>query len=365
MRYAIMTEAGQKVARLEPAIRKAADKYYSDCHNDFDARNLVDEMRRRKCIKDAPPAMLDDLKQRLNAFYTALGKEKAVWNFDGKERLAEWEDFPVVSGYDASLVLRPKRFWDFAGVGFQNFWDFVGTVGAIYENYSDHKMGVFPGYRWRSESGDRTFETIVSADSNGDFRLIRTDITPLETLDPAGNSVSYRPVDESFISGYHSVEPAFLVSLMRYAEQEKIPTVLDDDKADEFMEEISGMAQRTGLFGDFGTGGMSAVLLVNMAWPIPPVGQRTVHNIYTQSGCPYGIYVDDSRNLVIKYEDKEQDGRYSMVFQPSDADHLIRGLFEQAIKGLGRTSAAQLIDIVRKRKSPEVERYIDEVRGRQ
>lgn len=360
MKYALLSEAEQRLTKLNSSIKRAAREYDVHCNFSADANNLVDGMKEDGYFKAAPSELFKDYKQRMSRFFEALQNYKAEWRFNNQRTSSDWNDFPIVSGYGASCILKPDKFWGFSSYGFQNFYDFIGSIGAIFENCDDERFRTSEGYTWISENENRRFENIVSADMNGDFRLVKTDITPYETIDPAGSSVSYRPVKMRVVSGYHSTEPAFLVSLMRFAEQEGIQTVLSDE-ADSFLAEFE--QQRIGPFGDFGGSGNSRLCLMNVAWPVPEIGQRTVHRIGTLSEGSYGIYVDDSKNLAIRYESNDGNSTEEpIIFQQSDINHLVRGLFQQASMGLGRTSVAQLVDIVKRRKSPDVEKYIDEVK---
>ena len=51
-----------------------------------------------------------------------------------------------------------------------------------------------------------------------------------------------------------------------------------------------------------------------------------------------------------------------MVFQKEEADYLIKGLFHQAINGLGRTPAVQLAQAVHYRYSGEYEKDLKRFR---
>ena len=51
-----------------------------------------------------------------------------------------------------------------------------------------------------------------------------------------------------------------------------------------------------------------------------------------------------------------------MRFQPEDAEHLVRGLIYQSAKGLGRTSAKQLLAIMEYRFSDSFDADLKEFR---
>lgn len=65
-------------------------------------------------------------------------------------------------------------------------------------------------------------QTVTTGSMHGDFRIIQTDLSPYETISPFGNISSFRPIfkeDISYLSPYHSTEPAFFSIVLKYAEQ--------------------------------------------------------------------------------------------------------------------------------------------------
>ena len=75
----------------------------------------------------------------------------------------------------------------------------------------------------------------------------------------------------------------------------------------------------------------------------------------------YGIYIGPNKEIVFSFEEdwREPQKNASVVFQPHEADHLIAGLFYQAINGLGRTPARQLAQVLNYRYSGEYEKDLE------
>ena len=71
----------------------------------------------------------------------------------------------------------------------------------------------------------------------------------------------------------------------------------------------------------------------------------------------YGVYIAHNGDFILSYENygnsKKSCKSIDVRFRPEDAQHLIKGLIFQSAKGLGRTSANQLFEILNYRYSSE------------
>ena len=150
--------------------------------------------------------------------------------------------------------------------------------------YLGEKISFRKGHEWTTVlPDDSTFVSEVTGSEHGDFRFVRRDITPYETIDPLGNKVSYRPrffSDRIGVAGYHSVEPRLLASIIKYVEQEKIDSEILKDKAKKFLEEEVSKI-RTHCFGPFADAGYSGMSVQEYFWwadiPIPKLDEND-HN---------------------------------------------------------------------------------------
>jgi|GEM_PF-939411 len=304
---------------------------------------------------------------------------------DMTERVsADLEDLQIATGVFASYVLDQKEFWNPEKFGFKSVNDLWGLIGAYAKM---DKISIRDGYKWKSKLDDQLFISEVTGSEHGDFRLNRQNITPCQTIDPLGRSVSYRPVsrsDETWVSGYHSVEPMLLATIIRFVEQKKVESKILNNNAQEIIKEFRGMKHGLGLFADAGYEDYtreSSNLFITADSPIPKVDSpevpiRLSHYIYTEQRGAYWIFTDKDKNLLFFYESEENQKKRSasknqpkkenwafgvegksnfkepaFVLPASEVDQLIYGLFIQAANGLGRTSVKQLVDILEYRYS--------------
>jgi len=81
------------------------------------------------------------------------------------------------------------------------------------------------GHTWEGARNGRKYKTMIGGSHHGDLRVTRTDETWDQTIDPFGQSVSYKPVTSAGrkrVSPYHSTEPILLAAALRYVRQEHI-----------------------------------------------------------------------------------------------------------------------------------------------
>jgi hypothetical protein len=368
--FTIYPEAAAKlkdaglVARLKEA-KKQEDfpSFYGTIYED-DIQGFIDDMKEKGFFKKAPKEELKTLNQKLNHFLKESHKLK--WTIKKPEGNvtdgADIEDFPLLNGYYASFVLTPEEFWNPQELGFDSCFDLWGSLGALIKVNPGSSFR--DGYTWTSELPDKSrFISEVTGSEHGDFRLFRTDVTSYETLDPLGNKVSYRPeftADRAMVIGYHSVEPMFLASILKYVTQENIPSEILKDQGKRFLkEEVGHLDQR---FGPFADAGDSRMHVQEYFWwsglPIPRLNEsKTSDAVFLDAQSRYGIYIGADKSLVFVYEsDGKREPKVTLSLPPGEIDHLIRGLFVQASKGLGRTSVKQLTDILKYRFSDQFEK---------
>ncbi len=334
---------------------------------------MIKDMRERGFFRENSDGLAHGYRPKLEAFFKNKDAHKWVVKKDGKEEKedSDYEDFMLFSGYLASAVLKPEEFWDFQKFGFSSVFDFFGCIGA-YAWKLEHSDNWRRGHMWESSPDGKHFVTQVTGDTNGDFRLFRTDLTPYETLDPLGNPVNYRPEfrsDCQNVCGYHSVEPELLVALMKYVDQEKLLCpLLTPSGMEEIVAELAKKGQAMGNYADFGLGspwGPDMHFVHYHTSSIPRLDEKTNWNPFgvgIDSEHCYRTYVDENQGLVFQYEafGKEKCKEIALRLPKDEVPQIIRGLFVQAIEGLGRTSAKQLIDLVIYRFSSQFEKDREE-----
>jgi hypothetical protein len=369
-KYNIYPDAEKKLADtgLAERIKKATEKdNFPDTHffvSKSELPEMITDMRKRGFFKGNQDFFSKTYRPTLEAYFKDQDSHKWVVKKDGKEEKenSEYEDFMLLSGYLASAVLKPREFWNFKKFRFSSAFDFFGCVGAYACGIV--RPPVYDGHKWESTEGEKRFVSEVSGSEHGDFRLFRTDLTSYETLDPLGNPVSYRPElysDRKFVSGYHSIEPGLLVALIKYADQEKIRCpLLTPGGMNEIIAELEKNGQRIGPFGDFGhdSFGPRWHFASYHVSDIPHVGEEkgSPFSIGIDSDAYYAIYVDAKGGLAFVHKSSDDKSSEVVLSIPkAEFPQLVRGLFVQAMKGLGRTSTKQLIDIVDYRHSDQFE----------
>jgi hypothetical protein len=316
----------------------------------------------------------DDYMRRMGAFFKSVSSHswRVVRNGEEFRENATLEDIPLMLGYDAAEVLEAKDLWDFQKFGFRSLTDMVGCIGALVINES---MGNYnEGYKWITTASDGTVrENHITGDMHCDLRILQTDRTPYETADPIGNAVSYRPelnFDEANVIGYHSTEPNFLAAVLTWIDQHKIKSKTLEDKAKGAIEFARSLGQTIGPTAEAVGGGTFHVTQDYMAcqYPLPIIDEKnltapyTPHGISTNHATTYGIYTNKEGELLFVNFPREGKGMLQLRsrFSPSEADHLVKGVLYQAAKGLGRTSARELIAGLEYRFSPQYEEDIKE-----
>jgi hypothetical protein len=376
----------EAIFNLEPSgLLERIKKAHKKCEFSFTGHLMMDdvpkyiaELSKGGYIKTLMKKGDVSLIKRMNKAFQE--PEKYKWKIERlengiTEEEIEPEDFLAMSGWRASCILKPNELWNYRKFGFKNLSDFLGTFAAVMENeLRDDSYRA--GMRWKTEfPTGKTVLNEITGDTNGDFRLHQTDITPYKTINPLGNEVSYRPVfgnDEAGISAYYSVEGTFLVSILKWIEQTKI---INHDalkiKANEIISKIKPLGQSGGTcaehFGGFDRNPLEFFIGFDIDIPKLEPGFKT--NKYTPfyldmqfKGC-YGAYLHPNEKdliySIVPEDNKNEKREPSAHFLPSDAIPLIEGTLYQCARGLGRTSARQAIDILEYYFSPKMKEDLE------
>ena len=336
----------------------------------------VKEMKEKGYFDTMSSEKKDEFRQSLQN--TFQERDTMKWKVEryGKiiEEKGELEDFYLMTGWMASMVLAPNEIWDFKKVGFKSMEDFVGTFGATIweENHSDFR----DGYKWVSNQDGRIIKNKISGDSNLDLRISQTDITPDPTTDPVGSRVSYRPeldADRRGVAPYHSTEPSFLAGVLKWIDQERIPSKMLKNKGTPLIEYTQQSRHKIGTATEcFGLDYFDPrLVLANFSEPMPILSENyetdkwAIYNMGTTGDSWVSVYVGPSKELILSYETGK--GRKikktpAVTFKPADADNILKGIFFQSMNGLGRTVPRSLLSIVDYRFSEQMKRDISETK---
>lgn len=306
-----------------------------------------------------------EFKKQLQGFFEE--PKNKFWNIKrnskNKKEEGNLEDILLMMGWFSSCVLSPKEMWDYEKFGFSSVADLNGCIGALMKikSYRSSKRE----YTWETNLPDgRIFKNNITGSEHLDLRINQDDITQYETSDPLGNDVNYRPLfraDKRGVNGYHSVEGDLLISILKYIEQNNIQSELLKDNGKKFLSEIKNETQLKGPAEGFGGIHSSPMMLFGMFdVPIPKLDsdfsakKRSHYGVPTQSGSSYQIYVGPKKELIFSFGDSlKVDKETCTSFIPEEADHLLRGLFHQCLKGLGRTPVYELINLLEYKYSDE------------
>jgi len=290
------------------------------------------------------------------------------------ENPVEPEDFYLMTGWLGSCVLKPNELWDFRKFGFDSLGDFVGSFGAAV--WSSHKSDFRGGYKWVTQTPNgRVLQNNISGDGNLDLRVYQTDITPDKTFDPLGSQVSYRPEldeDRGTVAACHSAEPGFLTGVLKWVHQQNIPNEMLKYNGWPLINWIGNLGHRIGASAECfrGMGGMDSPrgFFGSFYEQIPILDETfstdrpSFDGVHVDGESYFGMYIGPNKELIFSYERKGERKRQKkpeVVFQPTEADHLLKGIFYQAANRLGRTVPQKLMAMIKYRFSGQMEKDLE------
>ncbi|MEK6760880.1 MAG: hypothetical protein AABX93_03075 [Nanoarchaeota archaeon] len=376
-RYNLYPEALKKLEsegikrRVEEAIDEGKISIGGFYSNE-DVHFMVKEMGEKKVFDYLPKDEEEDFKRKISDLSKNLEQHSWQINRFNGERInenVELEDIIGMLGWHSHLALRPEEVFDYKKFGFENLTDLTGSVTALANNLLLRNL--HKGYIWEFKTDEgKTFMNEITGSEHADLRIYKTDITPYETIDPLENKVSYRPEirsDLQVVAAYHSTEEVFLASLLKWNEQCNIKAKTLDNKAKEAIEWAKSLGQGGGFTTEHFFGApyeLRTKMAFNFGIPLPilnedGVVEDTSYGLVANSDSYYGIYTGPKSELIITREPRNEkssspEKEIAAKFMPEEADHLIKGILYQSAKGLGRTSAAQLVSMLEYRFS---ERY--------
>ena len=379
-RYLLYPNALEKLKKsgIEARVQELKNSedglpYIGGYLSDIEVRSIVSDLKERGFYEHIPTNFAQKYKETMNGILK--NPTDFSWSIqrpnDTITEPCNLEDLLLFTGDLASRVLKPGEIWDYSKFGFFSPSEFVTTVGAFIIQQSREELSFKEGYKWtRKRPNGSEIVTEVTGDVNSDLRIYQTDIAPYSTKDPFGNSIEMRPetdADIHTIAAYHSTEGTMLVAVMKYIEQQGIKAEYRQDGAKQLIEWGRSLGQSGGScaehFGGFDQSPM--LFFAGYEHPIPKLSesdetdQHTNFWLSTTGEGGYGIYIAYNGDLVFSYQGRDAMRNpkkpITMRFLPEDAEHLVKGLVFQAAKGLGRTSARQLLRILEYRYSPQFE----------
>ena len=364
--YLLYPQALEKIEKsgIKARVEELKDEelpYVGGFISETDIMRAIEHLSKEGYYAQLPADFAESYKKTMNEILN--NPENVLWSIErptGKMiEPCQLEDLLLFSGDLASIILKPEEIWDYSKFGFASASELVATVGAYLTKQSD--LDSKKGYSWTRKHADGSeIVTEITGDSNADLRIYQTDIAPYPTKDPFGNAVELRPemrADRHAVAAYHSTEATLLVAVMKYIEQQNIPAEYRSDDGKKLIEWGYSLGQGGGSCAEHFGGFESDIgFFIGHDTPIPILDESNQttecsnFSLPTQSGGLYETYIALNGDLVLSYqrgkEKQKSVKEISARFSPEDADHLVKGLIYQSARGLGRTSANQLLNII-------------------
>jgi len=249
--------------------------------------------------------------------------------------------------------------WNHEKFNFSTTSKFMGTVSAFVRQHAHGNGFCSDGYLWTREHQGIASECRIGSSENVEatLQLSQTDVSPYVVIDPFNSFTFCRPIvnaDRTFVTMAKGSAVPLLASVLQYVKQYDLkPTVLQDggqaliesslkslkapqhDSNPNIEEIYQGRRDHFPMIRDTDR----------------KVVKNTTHFIGSQIGYLYGLYANTKRQLVFSRQARDEPvtllRKETMVFQDTDVDHLIRGLFAQTARGVGGVSVQDLAATLR------------------
>jgi hypothetical protein len=328
-----------------------------------DISSIIKEMNLAGYFMFGPQGSRNLLNSKLSDMLDS--KSAHPWRINKPEGLITKDtnscDLLLFTGFHAYCVLEIQDFWNFKKFGFDTFAEFWGSIGIHMTSFDMDDYS--KSYKFNSQINNTQFEVEVGATMHGDLHIRRTNLTQYPCTDPLGFNVGYRPItpdDTTGIAAWHSTEPQFLATLLKYIDQLKIPSVILKDQGKQMIAEFLEQDTILGNYADAGherMGDSPRFVLMNYMHPIPEIGSKA-HSpfcIGVSADSTYATKIENG-NLAFVYVYKgKPDSDRKFIIYPSEVDHFLKGIFHQAAHGDGRTSFFQLQRLLEYRFSDQFE----------
>jgi predicted phosphatase len=176
---------------------------------------------------------------------------------------------------------------------------------------------------------------------HGDFRFESYDLNHKLLNNPFNENekLPFSKIDlKNIIAGYHSTEPSFLVALLMLAHNKKDKTFVKN--IPNWIKDLKSTSQ---VFGNFADAGMNSIGSAVMSFS----GFESNFAGYVGVECSDSYYKAIIKDGILNYylyQDRQKFHLFSI--SPDIVDDLICALFKKAANGNGRTSVAELIEVL-------------------
>lgn len=297
-----------------------------------------------------------DFVARVRDWCRAEEKQRWCVRHDGGESEISLTDadWAVPTGVVASHLLEPEEMWDLRP-GFLSLHEMFGVMGA----YAMEKRGFMADTAYESVVGERRFRTSINGFFHGDPFIAREDISSYPTWDPMGQEVRYRP--RAFSSGmafHHSSEPIVFATALQVADHYGLECrIQTQEDVERFLAEHDGVEQHVGNYADFGDFSVGVRNMFLHAVPDPREPLPTFQ--WPASGAKeFTVACDEDGNM------RSFDGDEMYFSLPrEEIGQFMHLVFRHCLaSGQSRTSAAQLVDLLEYKITPDYEEDMERLR---
>lgn len=279
------------------------------------------------------------------------------------------QDRFVVSGIAGALlkgyrshypILARSRYQEF---GFRNLMEayaFVGgyIVGKVVDDERPKALDNEPSFKY--SAGALTNVVTAGATFHGDFRMGLTSTIRAGVLSPGNTNLEFAPKKSLWVNSYHSTEPDITVALItdEYMRNgAKAAKGLLEELKDVLIEQADGtgvLDYKFGNFGDYGDGDAQdslIPLIVEVEDRPSLVRERQSEILYSAPYAPKSSTLFEIRSIEngLRFQNRREGMDTSAVcidIPRISYATLFQTLVRQTQQGLGRTSPAQLLEIV-------------------
>jgi hypothetical protein len=357
---------------------KKEDKlpYLGGHHNINDCLDTINCLKKEGFYEFLPKEFKDSYSLIMNKIFSELSndcKTSCSWKVFRPEGVVknqvEDQDLRLFNGEFASYVLKPEEVRQFKEFGFSSPVDLFSTLG-LYVFQIANNSSLREGYVWtREDPFGSTIVSEITGNNHADLRIFQKDITSYKTISPFEEESLIRPEvfeDSHSLAPHDSTESKLLTIILKYLNQEKIVLDCFKDNGKKLIEWGKSLGQGGGSCAEH-LGGLSnsnpREYFLSWDWPLAKLNSNdetkdlSLEHLSCQSGGFYSAYIGDKKDLVFSYDNKLNretvKKNIRIRFPVQDAEQLVKGLIYQSAKGLGRTSAKQLFNIIKYRFSPE------------
>jgi hypothetical protein len=270
-------------------------------------------------------------------------------------------------------LLSRSRYQEFGFRSFNEACAFVGgyVVGRLIDLETSRLREKEPAFKYTEEGF--IYSVGVGGSFHGDFRMSETRLPQSDIVSPINTMTEFSPQQNLDLAGYHSIEPEIVATLIE-AEYIRAGKVAAIQLVNEFATVLTEGADssgdinlKIGAFADYGD--------KNVRYSLAPLRLLLTHDEYDPLRCknilhssPYlpqssTMFEIVSTETGVKFQNRDEQQDFDVRGISVDREHYVdmfRALIGQTSGGLGRTSPAQLIELVYRAKSMLEDKVMDD-----